>query len=189
MTRINLLPWRAQRRERLKKEFLGILGGVAGAALVVVVLAHSYVNSQIDYQSDRNQYLSRAIVELDKQVKEIKTLQQRRTELKDRMAAIQGLQGTRPVIVRIFDEIVRTLPEGVYFKSLKSAGKTITIQGTAESNNRVSSLMRKLDQSAWFAGPNLRGVKANAKIGEQANDFELTVTVTMPNASKDGEEE
>jgi len=85
--------------------------------------------------------------------------------------------------VRIFDEIVRTLPDGVYYRSLQSSGTTITIQGTAESNNRVSSLMRRLDASEWFANPVLKGVKANPQFGEQGNDFDLTVTVTMPTAA------
>jgi type IV pilus assembly protein PilN len=84
------------------------------------------------------------------------------------------------VIVRIFDEIVRTLPDGVYYRGIQSSGSTITIQGTAESNNRVSSLMRKLEASEWFANPTLKGVKANPAFGEQGNDFDLTVTVTMP---------
>jgi type IV pilus assembly protein PilN len=78
---------------------------------------------------------------------------------------------------------VRTLPDGVFYRGIQSSGNTITIQGTAESNNRVSSLMRKLDASEWFANPSLKGVKANPKYGEQGNDFDLTVTVTMPGAT------
>jgi type IV pilus assembly protein PilN len=182
MAKINLLPWREQRRERLRKEFFGVLGAVAGAGLVAVVLAHLVVTGQIEYQNDRNNYLQGKISELDKQVAEIRELQTRRNQLIDRMKVIQDLQGTRPVIVRIFDEIVRTLPDGVYYRGIQSTGNTITIQGTAESNNRVSSLMRRLDASEWFANPLLKGVKANPKFGEQGNDFDLTVTVTMPGA-------
>ncbi|MFM7785560.1 MAG: PilN domain-containing protein, partial [Gammaproteobacteria bacterium] len=107
-------------------------------------------------------------------------LQARRNQLIDRMKVIQDLQGTRPVIVRVFDEIVRTLPDGVYYKSIQSAGNKINIVGTAESNNRVSSLMRKLEASDWFANPILKGVKANPGFGEQGNDFELSIDVTMP---------
>jgi type IV pilus assembly protein PilN len=180
MAKINLLPWREQRRERLRKEFFSVLGAVAGAGAAVTVMAHVLINGQMDYQNERNTYLQTNISALDQQVAEIKELQTRRNQLIDRMKVIQDLQGTRPVIVRIFDEIVRTLPDGVYYRGIQSTGSTITIQGTAESNNRVSSLMRKLEASEWFANPMLKGVKANPTFGEQGNDFDLTVTVTMP---------
>jgi type IV pilus assembly protein PilN len=106
------------------------------------------------------------------------------------MKVIGDLQGTRPLIVRIFDEIVRTLPDGVYFRGMERTGQQITIRGTAESNNRVSSLMRRLDASEWFSEPTLKGVKANPGFGEQANDFDLTVKVSMPGVTgEDGQGE
>jgi len=188
MAKINLLPWREQRREQQRKEFLAVLGAVAAAGVLVLLIGHLLVNGQIDYQNERNQYLKTHITALDKQVAEIKELQTRRNQLIDRMKVIQDLQGTRPVIVRIFDEIVRTLPDGVYFRGMERTGQTITIRGTAESNNRVSSLMRRLDASDWFSEPTLKGVKANPSFGEQANDFDLTVKVSMPGATaEDGE--
>jgi type IV pilus assembly protein PilN len=190
MANINLLPWRERRREQLRKEFLAILGTVVALGLVVVVIAHIVISGQIDAQNQRNEYLRGEIAKLDRQVAEIKDLQTRRNQLIDRMKVIQDLQGTRPVIVRIFDEIVRSLPEGVYYRGIQRAGSVITIQGTAESNNRVSSLMRKLDASEWFANPILKNVKANPEFGEQGNDFDMTVTVTMPGkAGEAGEEE
>lgn len=189
MANINLLPWREQRREQRRKEFLAVLGAVVVAGLLVVVAAHVVITGQIDYQNQRNDYLRGEISKLDKQVAEIKDLQTRRNQLVDRMKVIQDLQGTRPVIVRIFDEIVRSLPEGVYYRGIQRAGSAITIQGTAESNNRVSSLMRKLEASEWFANPILKNVKANPEFGEQGNDFDMTVTVTMPGKAGEGEEE
>jgi type IV pilus assembly protein PilN len=190
MAKINLLPWREQRRTQLRKEFFVVLGVVAGLAAFAVVAAHIFVSGLIDQQTARNAYLQQNIAELDKQVGEIRELQARRNQLLDRMKVIQDLQGTRPVIVRIFDEIVRTLPDGVYYRSLQSSSNTITIQGTAESNNRVSSLMRKLEASDWFSNPILKSVKANPSFGDQANDFEMTVTVTMPGkAAAEGEGE
>jgi type IV pilus assembly protein PilN len=188
MAKINLLPWREQRREQQRKEFLAVLGAVAAAGVLVALIGHLLINGQIDYQNERNQYLKTHIAALDKQVAEIKELQTRRNQLIDRMKVIQDLQGTRPLIVRIFDEIVRTLPDGVYFRGMERTGQLITIRGTAESNNRVSSLMRRLDASAWFSEPTLKGVKANPGFGEQANDFDLTVKVSMPGvAAEDGE--
>lgn len=189
MANINLLPWREQRREQRRKEFLAILGAVVVAGLLVTVAAHIVISGQIDYQNQRNEYLRAEIGKLDRQVAEIKDLQSRRNQLVDRMKVIQDLQGTRPVIVRIFDEIVRTLPEGVYYRGIQRAGTVITVQGTAESNNRVSSLMRKLEASDWFADPVLKSVKANPEFGEQGNDFEMTVNVTMPGKTDDTGEE
>lgn len=189
MANINLLPWREQRREQRRKEFLAVLGAVVISGLLVVVAAHVFISGQIDYQNQRNEYLRGEISKLDKQVAEIKDLQTRRNQLVDRMKVIQDLQGTRPVIVRIFDEIVRTLPDGVYYHGIERSGTVITIVGTAESNNRVSSLMRKLESSDWFAGPVLKSVKANPEFGEQGNDFEMTVNVTMPGKTDAGEEE
>lgn len=183
MARINLLPWRELRRERQRKEFLTVLAAVAAAGVLVAAIGHLVINGQIDNQNARNQYLKTNIAVLDKQVAEIKDLQTRRNQLIDRMKVIQDLQGTRPVIVRIFDEIVRTLPDGVYFRGMERVGEVITIRGTAESNNRVSSLMRRLDASDWFRDPVLKGVKANPGFGEQGNDFDLTVKVSMPGAA------
>lgn len=182
MAKINLLPWRERRREQQRKEFLVVLGSMAAAGALATVLGSVVVSGQIDHQNARNDYLKAEISKLDKQVAEIKDLQARRSQLIDRMKVIQDLQGTRPVIVHIFDEIVRALPDGVYFRGMQRVGQLITIQGTAESNNRVSSLMRRLDASEWFSEPNLKGVRANPQFGDQANDFDLTVKVSMPGA-------
>lgn len=186
MARINLLPWRERRREQLRKEFLAVLGVTAAAGLAVVVMVHVLISNQTDYQNQRNEYLRAEIVKLDRQVAEIKDLQTRRNQLIDRMKVIQDLQGTRPVIVRVFDEIVRTLPDGVYYRSIQTSGNKIAIVGTAESNNRVSSLMRKLEASDWFANPTLKGVKANPAFGDQGNDFELSIDITMPGKADEG---
>jgi type IV pilus assembly protein PilN len=184
MAKINLLPWRERRREQQRKEFLVVLGSMAAAGALATVLSSLVVSGQIDHQNARNDYLKAEISKLDKQVAEIKDLQTRRGQLIDRMKVIQDLQGTRPVIVHIFDEIVRALPDGVYFRGMQRVGQLITIQGTAESNNRVSSLMRRLDASEWFSEPNLKGVRANPQFGDQANDFDLTVKVSMPGAAQ-----
>jgi len=118
---------------------------------------------------------------------EIKELRERRQQLLERMKIIQDLQGNRPIIGRVFDQLVRTLPEGVYFTSLKMAGKNIAIVGAAESNNRVSNLMRNLDGSDWLEAPNLNEVKAvTAGAVDQENVFQLTVQQTQPGASTEG---
>lgn len=185
MANINLLPWREERREELKKEYLIILVASVICAGLIVFAWHYYVNDQIANQQNRNIYLEQNIRELNAQVKEINAMKAKREELKDRMRVIQDLQGNRPEIVHLFDELVQTLPDGVFFSQLSRSGASITIEGTAESNNRVSSLMRRLDRSDWFTAPNLVSVTANPDFGEQANDFKLVVTISNPQVAED----
>jgi type IV pilus assembly protein PilN len=184
MATINLLPWREQRREELKKEFFVVLGMVVVGALLLVVLIDRGFNYAIDQQNGRNSFIQTNINDLNKQVAEIKGLKKKRSMLLERMKVIQSLQGNRPHIVRLFDEMVRTVPDGVYYRSLSRKAKNITISGTAESNNRVSSLMRKLDGSDWFVSPNLKSVKANPAFGDQANNFQLAVVISAPKTKK-----
>ena len=178
MARINLLPWREARREQLKQEFLGSLGSVVIGAGLIIGIAFFVMSSAIESQSARNAYMQKNIDSLNKEVQEIDALKSRREQLIDRMNIIQGLQGNRPVIVRIFDQFVRTLPDGVYYQRLLRTDQQLTIDGTAESNNRVSNLMRRLDGSDWFSDPNLTAVLANPAFGEQANSFSLAVTLS-----------
>lgn len=180
MATINLLPWRQERREQLKKEFLIILGGFAIGAAAIVLLWQLLLTTGISNQEKRNNYLAERIKELDLQVAEIAELKKQKQELVVRMQVIQSLQGNRPEIVHIFDELVRTLPDGVFYTSVIRIGSDISLMGTAESNNRVSSLMRQLDASEWFASPNLQLVQANKTIGEQATNFSMKVKLTPP---------
>jgi type IV pilus assembly protein PilN len=186
MARINLLPWREQRRESLKQEFFANLGSSAIGAALLTGAAYLFVGATIDHQNDRNAYLQSNIDELNKAVAEIASLKSAREQLIDRMNIIQGLQGNRPVIVRIFDQFVATLPDGVYYTKLTRLANNIEIEGAAESNNRVSSLMRRLDGSDWFINPNLTAVVSNPAFGEQANSFSLTVALQ---GTTEGEQE
>ncbi|MEQ8857089.1 MAG: PilN domain-containing protein [Pseudomonadales bacterium] len=184
MARINLLPWREWERERKRKEFLGNLAGVFVGAIVLVLAAGWYLDGEIENQQSRNGFLEREIAVLDEKILEIQNLQKTRDELLARMRVIQELQGNRPVIVRIFDELVRTLAKGVHFKKLDMKGNRLTVDGVAESNNRISSLMRNLDNSDWFASPNLKTIKEdpkNVEYGAQASTFNLTFVQTNPN--------
>ena len=188
MAQINLLPWRDERRQELKKEFLGVIAFVLAFAVGLVLLGDRVVNSQIEEQKSRNQYLKQHIAVLDKQVAEIRDIQKKRNQLLDRMRVIQELQGNRPIIVRILDQLVRTVPDGVFYTNLTTRNKVINIRGVAESNNRVSSLMRRLDASDWLANPNLDAVRAAPEYGEQATTFNLTVQVQLPTTgAQDGE--
>lgn len=180
MAQINLLPWRVDRRRELKKEFLITVALVLALGAGILLLADRVVNGQINNQVARNQHLSKSIKTLDTEVSEIRDLQKRRNQLLDRMKVIQELQGNRPIIVRVLDQLVRTVPDGVFYTSLNTKEKKITISGIAESNNRVSSLMRRLDASDWLAEPSLDKVNAASKFGDQANTFSLKVKVQAP---------
>lgn len=187
MARINLLPWREQLREERKQRFLVALAGVLVAAAGAVFLGDQYLNVAIEQQNGRNDYVRKEIAVLDARIKEISELRTRRQQLLERMKIIQDLQGNRPIIGRIFDQLARTLPDGVYFSGLKMTGKSIAIVGAAESNNRVSNLMRNLDASEWLDAPNLTEVKAvTAGAVDQANVFQLTVQQTQPSVEAEG---
>jgi len=180
MAHINLLPWREERRSERKKEFLTGLALVGLVAILLLFISDQVIKGEMSYQERRNGYLRQSITELDAKVAEIRDLQRRRTELIERMQIIQDLQGNRPIIVRIMDQLVRTVPDGLFYTSLISRAGKIEVEGVAESNNRVSSLMRRLEASDWLENPNLDRVKAAPDYGDQATTFKLTVSVQLP---------
>ena len=183
MAHINLLPWRDWERERKKKEFLTNLVAVLVFGGVLLFAAGWKLDSNVEYQKERNAFLETEIKALDKRIAEIVTLQKEKKELLARMDVIQQLQGNRPIIVHVFDQLVRTLSKGLHFRNLEMVAEQLTIAGTAESNNRISGLMRNLDDSEWFAQPNLRTIKedpTNANYGAQASSFDLTFTRINP---------
>jgi type IV pilus assembly protein PilN len=180
MTRINLLPWREELREEKQKEFLQFVALVVIVAAGIVGIFGQYVNAEIEDQQARNAYIRGEIAVLDDRISEIRDLQQRRQELLSRMQVIQDLQGNRPVIVRIFDQLVRTLSKGIFYNQLAVAGNQVTVTGVAESNNRISELMRNLNASEWFTNPNLRGLREAADFGDQASTFDLGFQQTLP---------
>lgn len=180
MANINLLPWREELREERKQEFLVGLGITVAIAGVILFGGDRFVNNSINNQNRKNDYLSEQIASLDNEIAEIRELQRQKTELTERMSVIQDLQGTRPVIVRLFDELVRTLPDGVYYNKITRTGDVISFEGVAESNNRVSALLRSLDDSDWFEGPALQQISAANQQETEGNSFQLTVAVTTP---------
>ncbi|MFS1523268.1 PilN domain-containing protein [Microbulbifer sp. 2304DJ12-6] len=185
MAKINLLPWRQEYRAQKQKEFQQIALLVVMAAAVSVFLWMETVGQQVDRQKARNQILQVRINALDKQVAEIKELKKHRQELIDRMRVIQELQGNRPLAVRYFDELVQATPEGLWLTSLVRKGNSLALSGVAESNNRVSSFMRNLDQSDWYDSPILTDVTASPAFGEQASAFQLGIN--MSGRKKDSE--
>lgn len=187
MARINLLPWREELRQEKKKEFLTQLGGVCVLAALVGFIWIQAVNGQIDAQNQRNNRLQSEINRLEEQVKEIQELKKQRKELLDRMKVIQDLEGRRSIIVHYFDELVRATPDGIYITSLSRTGEVFSIEGVGESNNRISNFMRQLDDSDWFANPDLRSVVAKDNDGEQIYNFVMRLQAVVPGEEEAGE--
>ncbi len=186
MTTINLLPWREARRKQQQQDFIIMLAVAAAIGIAVFFGWKLVVDGKLENQLSRNRYIERELSQLDQQIKEISELEKRRADLVSRMNVIQDLQNNRPYIVYMFDQLVRTLPDGVYYTSIERKGGIFTISGIADSNNRISALMRNLNESDWFKDPDLRTVAAAAD-GSQENVFTLTVSQELPstNAGKD----
>ena len=189
MTQINLLPWREEQRQELKKQFVVMALMTCVLAAAIVGLIHFQMQAKIDYQLSRNSFLTKEIAKVDEEIKEIKELQKVRRSLIERMEVIQDLQGSRPSIVHLFTEIVSSVPNGVYLQSLEQKGSNLTINGEAESNARVSTYMRNLQSSAWLKDPNLTIIEIEDKTVNRISTFALTVQQTSPNATDEDSDE
>jgi type IV pilus assembly protein PilN len=174
-TRINLLPWRDMRRKEQDRQLLSIGVGAWILMGLIVFYAHLHVTGLIENQNKRNEFLNQEIKKVDEQIKEIRELQAARAALLARMRVIQQLQLDRTQVVHLFDDLVRKMPEGVYLTSLKQTGKTIVLTGNAQSNARVSALMRNLDASDWFANPDLDVINVKLKGSDRISEFTLRV--------------
>ena len=165
MPSINLLPWRQALRQRRKKEFfIGTVASIALAALVAL-LAHLTVSSMIDSQHRRNDLLKAEIVELDKAIEQIVALEEQKDRMIARMEVIDTLQSSRPEVVKLFDQVVATLPEGVYLTSVKQSGRKIEFNGVAQSSTRVSAFMRNIDASETLSAPELKVIQTGKDSG------------------------
>ena len=183
-TRINLLDWRSERRERRKKQFVAMMGIGLGVGVVVVGIALFLMKSTIAYQQSRNDFLKQEITAVDQKIKEIQELERVKENLLARMRVIEQLQASRSATVHFFDEIVNTLPDGVYLTAVKQQGSGVTIDGIAESNGRVSTYMKNLDASEWFADPRLVVIKTTEQNRLRQSEFTLQVTnLTRPGAA------
>jgi type IV pilus assembly protein PilN len=171
MPRINLLPWRAELRQRRKKEFVVALAGSLVVALGTVYLSKLTVQGWTSGQRERNQVLRTEIAELDKQIQEITGLESQRDRLVARMRVITQLQRSRPEVVHLFDEIVNAIPEGVHLLEVVQRGNRIELKGAAQSSTRVSALMRNIDDSEWLRSPGLEGVEFKTAGTERSAQF------------------
>jgi len=185
MARINLLPWRAERRKQRQKEFTILLAMSALGAVLLSFLLVGYYNAQISGQNGRNQYLTSQIAEVQKQIDEIKLLDEKKAKLLARKEIIEKLQANRSQMVHLFDSLVRTIPDGVILTSIKQDEDTLTLEGRAQSNARVSTYMRNLEGSGWMTKPDLSIIEAKGNDKALPNEFKLSVKLANPNAPKD----
>jgi len=192
MPRINLLPWRNELREQRRNQFFVALGGAAVGAGLVVLLANITFGKIIGFQEDRNRILQNEIDALNIRIEEILSLEDQKERLLARMQIIEQLQRSRPGIVHVFEELVTSLPDGVYLNSVKQNGQRIEIVGSAESNTRVSALMRNIDGSEWLSKPDLEVVEVKASRGgadgQRASEFKVFATAASGVADEEDAE-
>jgi len=174
MARINLLPWREAERKRKQQEFGFMVLGGAVITLLGMVGAHMQIESEIGAQMQRNSYLQQEIAIVERQIAEIRDLGKTKASLLARMNIIQELQSSRPQIVHLFDEIVSTLPDGVFLDKITQSGNKVELTGQAQSNARVSSFMRNIEDSEWLGNPQLDFIESKEATGTGLSHFKLT---------------
>ena len=180
MARINLLPWRTLLHEQRRKHFLLTIAGVVSVAVVGLYVADHYIDRAVERQVARNSLIRSGIAHLDTRTLKISELQARREQLIERMQTIETLQGNRSGTGLIFDQLARSLPDGVYFTDVKMTDRTIAISGVAQFNSLVSELMRNLEASHWLEAPALIELKAEPEsAGNHARHFQMTVRQTL----------
>lgn len=189
MAKLNLLPWRESRRKERQQEFLVVLGFACAVTAILVFYTNTHIGGMIEYQKSRNQFLQNEINLLNRKIKEIKELESTKKALLDRMKIIQTLQVSRPGVVHLFDELVRTLPEGIYLTNMTQVDNQLQISGRAESNARISSYMRNLNNSEWMTNPQLIFIETSQGNNNRYSDFQLIVNQTVPGQETDEEED
>lgn len=178
MIRVNLLPHRAEKRRARQVQFVAfsIISLIAGA--IIVGFVHVAIMTEISYQERRNAYLKKEISVLDKQIDEIKKLREQTQSLLARKTVVEDLQSTRSDVVHLLDQMLRILPDGVYLKTIKQTGVKISLVGYAQSNARVSTLMRAIEDSPWLDTPTLLEIKAVKVNKDRINEFSLNFNLT-----------
>jgi len=177
MVRINLLPHREQKRQARQRQFVSLAVGLAILGIAVVGLGHVVIAARIDNQNNRNNLLKTEIAKLDEQIKEIDRLRDQTQALLARKQVVETLQANRTEAVHLLDQLVRQLPDGVYLRTVKQNGTRVTLVGYAQSNARVSTLMRNIESSPWLASPELIEIRSVAVDKQKVNEFTLAMQV------------
>jgi type IV pilus assembly protein PilN len=182
MAKINLLPWRQELRKEQQRQFFTIMGLTVVLVIVAVGAVYLQYSRLINNQNNRNAYLQQHINTVEKQIKEINDLAAKKERLLARMEIIQKLQRNRPEVVRLVDELVRVMPDGVYLTSFKQQGNNLLMTGVAQSNARVSALMRNIDQSEWMTDPQLVVIQS----GKNGDSRKFTLRAKQKFKTKNG---
>jgi type IV pilus assembly protein PilN len=180
MVRINLLPHREQKRQARQRQFISMAIGLAVLGLAVIGLVHVVIAARIENQNSRNALLKVEIAKLDEQIKEIDKLREQTQALLARKQIVETLQSNRTEAVHLLDQLVRQLPDGLYLRSVKQNGAKVTLVGYAQSNARVSTLMRNIEASPWLGAPELVEIKSVALDKQKVNEFTLNLQVKRP---------
>ena len=188
MAHLNLLPWRAELRRQQQKDFLTAAAFGVLITLLLLLLLHLDINSMIDYQDERNKYIQSEIVSLDSKIKEIQDLEIKRKRLLAKMEVIQELQASRPEIVHLFDELGRTIPEGLYLTDLSQSDKNLIVNGMAQSNARISAYMRNLESSAWLKDPVLNIIETKVESKDNRKERQSRFTLQIKQATEKTED-
>ena len=177
MIRVNLLPWREARRKANNLQFFILMGMVAGLAASIVLLVHGYYATRISTQTERNRFLKDENAKLDKEIEEIKKLKEEIQALLSRKQVIETLQADRAQTVYLLEQLVRQTPDGVYLKSVKQTGSKVNLTGYAQSNARVSTLMRNLEASPYLENPDLVEIKVAHVNNKRLSEFIMNVSI------------
>jgi len=189
MAHINLLPWRDELRKKKQQQFAVVGAGTAILGALLVLLAHMQMEGLIETQNQRNQFLDKEIAELDTKISKIKDMEKTKNALLARMDIIQQLQRSRPQSVHLMDQLVYTLPDGVYLKKIAQQDLALTLSGVAQSNARVSAYMRNIDGSQWMAKPKLDVIETKDSERRRSAEFTLRAVQATSTPSKETGEE
>ncbi|MDP2640554.1 MAG: PilN domain-containing protein [Betaproteobacteria bacterium] len=185
MIRINLLPWREARRKAHNLQFFILMGMVSGLAASIVLLVHGYYATRISTQTERNHFISAENTKLDKEIEEIKKLKEEIQALLSRKQVIETLQGDRAQTVYLLEQLVRQTPDGVYLKSIRQTGSKVNLTGYAQSNARVSTLMRNFEASPYLERPDLVEIKVANVNNRRLSEFIMNVDLKRQQAESD----
>jgi len=189
MAHINLLPWRDELRKKKQQQFAVVGAGTAILGALLVLLAHMQMEGLIETQNQRNQFLDKEIAELDTKIAKIKDMEKTKNALLARMDIIQQLQRSRPQSVHLMDQLVYTLPDGVYLQKIAQQDLALTLSGVAQSNARVSAYMRNIDGSQWMAKPKLDVIETKDSERRRSAEFTLRAVQATSTPSKETGEE
>jgi type IV pilus assembly protein PilN len=189
MAHINLLPWRDELRKQKQQQFAVVGAGAAILGALLVLLAHMQMEGLIEKQNQRNQFLDKEIAELDTKIAKIKDMEKTKNALLARMDIIQQLQRSRPQSVHLMDQLVYTLPDGVYLNKIDQKAQLLTLSGVAQSNARVSAYMRNIDSSQWMAKPKLDVIETKDSERRRTAEFVLRASQATSTPSEESREE